>query len=114
MRKNTKKILFYLVPVFCIILFVSSRESIIPYLELTYMAEHLYSHSYPNSIAFNLSIGYLSGIFIYYLTGYITGKKRERDQDIITTKLLDQIKSIIKSLFMIILKCSTEKIYNMA
>jgi hypothetical protein len=113
MRKNTEKILFYLVPVFCIILFVSSGETIIPYLERTFIAKYLYSISYANSIAFNLSIGYLSGIFIYYLTGYIPAKKREKEQDIITTRLLNQIKSSINSLFRTILKCSTKQIDNM-
>ena len=79
----------------------------------TLLKIYLYSFSYPNSIAFNLSIGYLSGIFIYYLTGYIPAKKRELYQEIITTRLLNQIKSRINSLFRTILKCSSEQIDNM-
>lgn len=69
--------------------------------------------SYPNTITFNLSIGYISGVFIYYLTGHIPAKKREQEQNIITTRLLNQLQSRIESLFRTILNSSTEQEENM-
>lgn len=113
MNYHTEKILFLLVPAFLIILFVSSGESIIPFLENSFISKYLYALSYPNTIAFNLSIGYISGVFIYYLTGHIPAKKREQEQNIITTRLLKQLKSRIDSVFQTILKCSTEHEENM-
>lgn len=113
MKQYTEMILFLLVPLFIIVLFVSSGESIIPFLDNTFITNSLYALSYPNTIAFNLSIGYLTGVFIYYLTGHIPAKNREQEQNIITTRLLNQLKSRIDSLFRTILNCSTEQEENM-
>lgn len=113
MKQNTNIILFSLTPIFCIILFISSGELILPFLERTFIAKYLYVLSFPNSIAFNLSIGYLSGIFIYYLSGYIPARSREQEERIITKRLLTQLTHEVDGLYELILKYTTEEVASM-
>lgn len=113
MTKLSEKLLFYLSPIVLILLICSSGERIMTIFVNTPIERSLYSLSIPNSIIFNLSIGYLSGLFIYFLTGYIPNKTREKQQTIITIRLLSLLNSRISGLFSLILKCSTEKEANM-
>jgi hypothetical protein len=113
MTKIAERLLFYISPIVLILLICSSGEKILIIFVNTPIEKILYSLSRPNSIIFNLSVGYLSGLFIYYLTGYIPNKTREKQQIIITTRLLSLLNSRINGLFSLILKCSTEKEPNM-
>ena len=113
MKRNSQKILFFLVPICFVLLFVTSGGRIISILENTSIASFLYKLSFPNTIIFKLCIGYLSGIFIYFLAAYIPNKERERQQNIITVRLIDQVLGRIDSLFRTILKCSTEAYESM-
>jgi hypothetical protein len=113
MKRIFDKLLFILVPFFGILLFISSGEQIIPLFRNTILEECLYVLSFPNTIVFNLSIGYLSGVFVYYLTGYIPTKRMEQHHNIITSRLLSQINSRINSLIRTIIKCSTCQVENL-
>ena len=104
----TNILLFTLVPVVCIILILTSSEQIPIFLEDTKLKYLLIKYSYPNSIFFNLSIGYFSGVFVYFLTGYIPERKRKKIQSQITLRLLQQVLGRLNSIFSTILKC-TEK-----
>lgn len=109
MGKKSEKILFWLCAVFILLLFISSGEKILPILEDSIFEQPLYKLSYPNSVIFNLSISYLAGVFIYYLTAYIPNQFRLKQQEIITYKLIIQVHSRINSLFRTILKGANEK-----
>jgi hypothetical protein len=113
MKKKTRRILFGLIPISFTLLFVTSGEQIISILESTKLANILYSFSIPNTIVFNLCIGYLSGVFIYILTAYIPNKEREKKQNIITIRLLNQVTTRIESIYRTILKYSSEKYETM-
>jgi hypothetical protein len=108
MNKSIHKILFTLIPLSFILLFISSGEPIIHFLEDTFLAEILFKLSFPNSIIFNLNIGYLAGIFIYILTTYIPNLEREGQKNLIAIRLIEQVLVRIDSLFVLILKCSEE------
>ena len=99
MNKTPEKILFILVPFIVFILFITSGEKIISILEGTKLATWLNYISYPNTIVFNLSVGYLSGVFIYFLTAYLPNKRIKIYQDIITFRLLIQIENHLDNLF---------------
>lgn len=109
MNKTIERILFGIAPFFLIALFVSGGEEVISVLEESFFANYLYKLSYPNTIIFNMSIGYLSGLFIYYLTGYVPMKIHRKKSDVITLKLFTDLRNIIDSIFDVVLKCSTEK-----
>jgi hypothetical protein len=113
MTKKTQDVLFGLIPISFILLFVTSGEQIISIFESTKLANILYDLSFPNTIVFNLCIGYLSGVFIYILTAYIPNKEKEKKQNIITIRLLNQVTTSIESIYRTILKCSSEKYESM-
>ncbi len=92
---------------------MSSLEEIIPILRNTYLEEFIYQFSYPNSLVFNLSVGYLSGVFIYYLTSYIPNQNRIKQQRKITHKLIFQVHSRINNLFRTILMAANFKDFDL-
>ncbi|MFT3752166.1 MAG: hypothetical protein QM800_04575 [Paludibacter sp.] len=107
MKKISEKTLFVLIPFVLILLISTSGEVILPVFENTVIENILYLCSIPNSIIFNLCVGYLSGLFIYYLTVYIPNKEREKQEIIITKRLLTQLNSRVQGLFKSIKNCST-------
>lgn len=59
-----------------ILLFVSSDEPIVPFLKDSQLASFLYAISWPNTIVFNLSVGYLSSTIFWLLVVYLPDKSR--------------------------------------
>lgn len=59
-----------------LLLFVSSGERLMPLLEDTPLAPTLYALSWPNTIVFNLSIGYLSSAIFWLLVVYLPEQSR--------------------------------------
>lgn len=110
MKRASQKILFILTPLWFVLMLITSNEPIIPILENTFIAPVLYKLSFPNSIIFSISIGYLMGAFIYFLTAYLPEKKRQKYQDEITKRLLEQILNRINYMIRTIIKCSGEDI----
>lgn len=58
------------------LLFVSSGEPLAPYLRDSQLAPILYVLSWPNTIVFNLSVGYLSSTIFWILVVYLPDKSR--------------------------------------
>jgi len=58
------------------LLFVSSGEPLVPYLRDSQLAPILYALSWPNTIVFNLSVGYLSSTIFWILVVYLPDKSR--------------------------------------
>ena len=59
-----------------LLLFVSSGEPLVPFLRNSQLAPILYALSWPNTIAFNLSVGYLSSTIFWILVVYLPDKSR--------------------------------------
>jgi hypothetical protein len=59
-------------------LFASSGEPIAPFLENTWISPTLYALSWPNTIVFNLSIGFLTSAMFWLLVVYLPEKTRRR------------------------------------
>jgi hypothetical protein len=58
------------------LLFVSSGEPLVPYLRDSQLTPILYALSWPNTIVFNLSVGYLSSTIFWILVVYLPDKSR--------------------------------------
>ena len=108
-RCMSPKLLFYFIPFVSVLLICSSGEDVIPILKKYEIAETLYYFSIPNTITFNLSAGYLSGVFIYYLTVYIPNKRRDKEVKNITSRLISPLISRIDFIFELILKYSNSE-----
>lgn len=107
--KNTiEKSLFKIVPFVLLLLFCSSGEQILPIFENTFIEKYLNYISFSNNIVFNLCVGYLTGIFIYYWTAFVPLNRFKKQQVIINIRLLSLLNSRINSIFATILNCSTE------
>ncbi|MFT3929208.1 MAG: hypothetical protein QM709_02820 [Spongiibacteraceae bacterium] len=76
--QNINKIITVLFLIAIAFLFISGNEPIIPILENTLLAPILYSLSWPNSIVFNLSIGYISSVIFWILVVYLPDKHRRK------------------------------------
>lgn len=61
-----------------ILVFVSSGEPLVRVLRDSQLATILYALSWPNTIVFNLSIGYLSSMIFWVLVVYLPEKSRRR------------------------------------
>lgn len=61
-----------------LLLFMSSGEPIEPLLKDSQLAPILYALSWPNTIVFNLSVGYLSSAIFWVLVVYLPDKSRRR------------------------------------
>jgi hypothetical protein len=59
-----------------LLLFVSSGEPLVPFLRDSQLAPNFYALSWPNTIVFNLSIGYLSSTIFWVLVVYLPEKSR--------------------------------------
>lgn len=59
-----------------LLLFVSSGEPLVPFLRDSQLAPILYALSWPNTIVFNLSVGYLSSTIFWILVVYLPEKSR--------------------------------------
>ena len=59
-----------------LLLFVSSGEPLAPFLRGSQLAPILYVMSWPNTIVFNLSVGYLSSTIFWILVVYLPDKSR--------------------------------------
>jgi len=61
-----------------ILLVVTSGESLVSGLRGSRLAPVFYALSWPNTIAFNLSVGYLSSVFFWILVVYLPERSRRR------------------------------------
>ncbi len=61
-----------------ILLVVSSGESLVSSLRGSRLAPIFYALSWPNTIVFNLSVGYLSSVFFWLLVVYLPERSRRR------------------------------------
>jgi hypothetical protein len=59
-----------------LLLFMSSGEPLAPFLKDSKLAPILYALSWPNTIVFNLSVGYLSSTIFWILVVYLPDKSR--------------------------------------
>lgn len=59
-----------------LLLFVSSGEPLVPFLRDSKLAPILYALSWPNTIVFNLSVGYLSSTIFWILVVYLPDQSR--------------------------------------
>lgn len=78
MSKKVNYFIFALAVIGAFGLFVTSGAPIIQSLVDSKIAPVLYALSYPNTIAFNLLIGYLTSTFFWFLVVYIPEKSRRR------------------------------------
>ena len=73
-KVNFAIVLLAVIAVF--LLFVSSGEPLVPLLRDSKLAPILYILSWPNTIVFNLSVGYLSSMIFWILVVYLPDKSR--------------------------------------
>lgn len=80
------------------LLFVSSGEQIVPFLSKSQFAQILYDLSWPNTIVFNLSAGYLSSTMLWFLVVYMPNKSRRRLlRETLATKYINFKREIIQT-----------------
>lgn len=76
MPRRLNLVIAVLATISVLLLFISSGERIVPLLEDTQFAPILYALSWPNTIVFNLSIGYLSSAIFWLLVVYLPEQSR--------------------------------------
>lgn len=109
MNLRNKKLLFRIgAPLTILVLIMTSNEQVIPFITNPNIRKFLFCLSFPNTIIFNLCVGYLSGLFIYYLTAYLPKKERDRLNYIISSKLITHLLVQINELFNTLLEYSDE------
>lgn len=76
MSRKVNIVIAVLAGIALLLLFVSSGETLVPFLRESQVAPFLYALSWPNTIVFNLSVGYLSSTIFWILVVYLPDRSR--------------------------------------
>lgn len=76
MSRKVNLVIAVLAGIALVLLFVSSGEPLVPFLRDSQLAPILYALSWPNTIVFNLSVGYLSSTIFWILVVYLPDQSR--------------------------------------
>jgi hypothetical protein len=109
MIMKNENLVFHILPLFIILLLLTSNVEIMPIFIGSPFEFFLYKISIPNPILFNLSISYISGVFVYFLTGYLPFKKIKNINQEIETKLIKQLQGKLSTIQSSLLNLSTVK-----
>lgn len=78
MSRKVNLVIATLAAIAAVLLFVSSGEPIVPLFRGSQVAPIFYALSWPNTIVFNLSVGYLASAAFWVLVVYLPDKARRR------------------------------------